>query len=570
MNFEAVTDNVNQSVLAHVGRSLKPVERIVLQGAWQAKTYEQMAEECEYSLAYIKQVTGPRLWKLLSQVYSQKISKTNVRVLLERHYAGMEEPPVAVAPDPVNANDGFDISLEPSDRTQSLWGNAPEISVFHGREQELATLKQWLVADQCRLVALTGGAGIGKTALSVRCGHLLQEQFDVVIWRSLHQSPAVSNFVDDLLESITQKPVTPGQSFDSQLSRLMAALRQQRCLIILDAGSSILLEGHLAGQYRDGYEDYGQLLQRIGQVRHRSAVLFVNQEKPSEFDRWEGETLPVRSLRLKGLKSDAEALLKERNLLHPEKWDDLIRLYRGNPLALKIVATMIKNLFGGDVSAFLGQQTMVFGDLNDILDEQFERLSALEQELLYWLAIECQPISLEKLQADLLSPISTGELFEALGSLLRRELIDRSTDAGEILFSIEQPVVVHYVLGRLTEQIYAEIKSVSQSVKIETLELLRSHVIGFEDDPIQAEQQQRLIQKPIQDKLYRLFRDESVMETQIVTILAFLEDKPSLAVGYARNNLQILLGATLTFEARTHLRRSVERGLQSQISDELS
>ncbi len=556
MNFETVTNNVNQSVLSHVGRSLKPVELLVLQGAWQAKTYEQMAEECQYSLAYIKQVTGPRLWKLLSQVYGQKVSKTNVRVLLERHYSESGGVPV-VATSSVEVERPIEDSLELRERAQSLWGNAPDVSVFHGRKKELATLKQWLVTDQCRLVALTGAAGIGKTALSVHNGHLLQDQFEAVIWRSLHQSPSASNFVGELLESITQQSVEPGESLDLLLTRLMAVLRQHRCLIILDAGTAILQEGHLAGQYRDGYEGYGQLLQRVGQERHQSAVLFVTNEKPSEMDRWEGDTLPVRSLRLKGLKSGAEELLKERNLSHPEKWDDLIRLYRGNPLALKIVATMIKNLFGGDVPAFLGQQTIVFGDLNDILDEQFERLSALEQELLYWLAIECQPITLEKLQINLLSPISTGELFEALGSLLRRELIDRSTDAGEILFSIEQPVVTHYVLGHFTEQIYTEIEAVSHALKIETLDLLRSHVIGFEGDPTQAEQQQRLIQQPIQDKLYRLFRDESVMEAQLVKILAFLEDKPSLAVGYARNNLQILLGATLTFEARHDLRRQV-------------
>ncbi len=553
MNFEAVTNNVNQSVLSHVGRPLKPVEKLVLQGAWQAKTYEQMAKDCEYSLAYIKQVTGPRLWKLLSQVYGQKISKTNVRVLLERHYADSGEIPAV----PVDVDPIVDDRRVQPDRQQALWGHAPEVSTFHGRAQELTTLKQWLVTDQCRLVALTGGAGMGKTALSVRCGHLFQDQFDVVIWRSLHQSPSVGNFVNDLLESMTQKSVDVTESLDGRLTQLMTVLRQHRCLIILDAGTAILQEGHLAGQYRDGYEGYGQLLQRVGQEWHQSTMLLVTNEKPSEIDRWEGDTLPVRSLRLKGLKSDAEALLKERNLSHPEKWDDLIRLYRGNPLALKIVATMIKNLFGGDVAAFLGQQTIVFGDLNDILDEQFERLSELEQELLYWLAIECQPITLEKLQANLLSPISTGELFEVLGSLLRRELIDRSTDGGEILFSIEQPVVTHYVLGRLTDQMYAEIESVSQSLKIEALELLRSHVIGFEDDPTQAEQQQRLIQKPIQDKLYRLFRDESVMEERLVKMLAFLEDKPSLAVGYARNNLQILLGATLTFEVRNDLRRQV-------------
>jgi hypothetical protein len=559
MNFEDVTDSINQAVLTHVGRSLKPVELLVLQGAWQAKTYEQMAEACEYSLAYIKQVTGPRLWKLLSQVYDQKISKTNVRLLLERYYSTAAEPSVAQPPVnavQINAVQSLEASLGLKDRAQTLWGNAPEVSIFHGRMEELATLKQWLVSDQCRLVALTGGAGIGKTALAVQCGHLLEDRFDAVIWRSLYQAPSVTHFVDDLLQTITQQPVDSADNLGRQRSELMAALRARRYLIIVDAGSAILQEGHLAGQYRNGYEGYGQLLQWVGQERHQSALLFVTQEKPNEMDRWEGDTLPVRSLKLQGLGTDARELLKERNLSHPEKWDDLIRLYRGNPLALKIVATMIKNLFGGDVSSFLGQQTIVFGDLNDILDEQFERLSALEQELLYWLAIECRPIPLAKLQADLLSPISTGELFEALGSLLRRELIDRSTNAGEILFSIEQPVVTHYVLGRLTEEIYAEIEVVSQTLKVEALNLLRSHVIGFEDDPVQAEQQQRLIQQPIQDKLYRLFRDETVMEAQLMNMLMMLEGKPSLAVGYARNNLQLLLGAMIV-EVRHDLRSRV-------------
>jgi hypothetical protein len=47
------------------------------------------------------------------------------------------------------------------------WGEAPDISAFYGRMEELTQLEQWMVHDRCRLVALLGMGGIGKTALSV-------------------------------------------------------------------------------------------------------------------------------------------------------------------------------------------------------------------------------------------------------------------------------------------------------------------------------------------------------------------------------------------------------------------
>lgn len=61
--------------------------------------------------------------------------------------------------------------------------------------------------------------------------------------------------------------------------------------------------------------------------------------------------------------------------------------YAGNPLALKVVATTIKDLFEGNIAKFLNQETAVFGDMREILDQQFERLSKSEQEIMYWLAI---------------------------------------------------------------------------------------------------------------------------------------------------------------------------------------
>ncbi|MGL5076462.1 MAG: NB-ARC domain-containing protein, partial [Waterburya sp.] len=60
MTSETIIKTINDLVLAKTGRQLKEVEHLVLQGAWEAKTYEQIAENCQYSLGYIKQAAAPR------------------------------------------------------------------------------------------------------------------------------------------------------------------------------------------------------------------------------------------------------------------------------------------------------------------------------------------------------------------------------------------------------------------------------------------------------------------------------------------------------------------------------
>lgn len=178
------------------------------------------------------------------------------------------------------------------------------MSVFYGREATLAQLQRWLVEEGCRLVALLGIGGIGKSALAMKLGTQLQFEFDVIVWRSLQNAPLLEDFLESVLQFLlsvqAEDPLIPG-SLDGRLTKLMTCLRQQRCLLILDNIETILSGGKPVGQYRSGYEGYGHLLRSLGESLHQSCILLTSREKPKEVAMLEGEQLQIRSLVLKGL-----------------------------------------------------------------------------------------------------------------------------------------------------------------------------------------------------------------------------------------------------------------------------
>jgi WD40 repeat protein len=577
MDFETLLKIVDAAVVAQTKRHLKDLEVIILHSSWQGQKYGEIAKTYGYTTDYLQHDVGPKLWQMLSEVFGEKVSKKNFQAAIERQ---MRSKLLAVHKPQLPILSSLKVEVEetakishPTGDEHALynqhqdWGEAVDVSVFYGRTEELAVLEQWIVKDRCRVLALLGMGGIGKTALSVKLAEQIQEQFEYVIWRSLCNAPLVKDLLTDLRLFLSdQQETNLSQTVDAQVSQLINYLRSCRCLLILDNFDAILASsgasqskyGTQAGQYREGYEEYGELLRRVGTERHSSCIVLTSREKPTTLASLEGQTLPVRTLPLPGLSVPEISKIVKANGCFCKletDWQSLQECYSGNPLALKIVSTTVRDLFDGSISEFLEQGAIAFGEINTLLEEQFHRLSEVEKQVMYWLAINRELVTLAQLREDFVPSISQPKLLEALQSLGWRSLIEKSNRQ----FTL-QPVVMEYVTEQFIDQVYEEIvgKDEGTGMSDETnpsfypegeasyifdpSSLFLSHALirATAKDYIR-DSQIRVILAPLVARLVGKFRSKKNVEYQLNQILFRLRSQFPNLVGYAGGNIINLL-----------------------------
>ncbi|NKQ36226.1 MAG: AAA family ATPase, partial [Chloroflexi bacterium] len=427
-----------------------------------------------------------------------------------------------------------------SSATQVDWGDIPGEVSFYGRHPQLRQLQQWLMDEQRRFIAITGIGGVGKTALAAKLVRWLataaaqrpSPPYEFIIWRSLINAPPFTAVLTDWLEILSgQQLAELPPTLHEQITLLLAYLRQRRCLLVLDNYESVMEVGVRAGRCRPGFEGYEQIVQRVGGGQHQSCLLITSRELPGKLSRLDKQAEQVGVLSLSGLPDESgSSMLRAYGVAGDEgQLAALVRRYSGNPLALKLAADTAQTLFGGDIEMLLAE-TAVYGDIRDVLDEQFSRLTPLEEEILTWLAVEREPVTSQTIWDNLARQPHKRQFLEALRSLYFRSLLEHSAesgraDAGSAPHYTLQNVVMEYATDRLVESVCREIETGAINW-LQWIALVKAHTKEY----IQESQQRLLLEPAAQWLLHRLGLDGAV--DALRHLLGIARAKPALHPGY--------------------------------------
>jgi WD40 repeat protein len=585
---------------------LSPPQEMVFKAAWVGQSYRDLAKVAGYDHDYLKGI-GAQIWRMLTTATKQRVTKSNFRQVLESLAATVAQP-VAV-------------NLE---RSQSRidWGEAIDVSVFYGRELECHQLYQWMVIDRCRVVAILGMGGIGKTTIAIKLlqelqatvqttdgsdvedvnsdalaakvkaistgaamptptEQLCQHQFSYILWRSLLNAPLLQELLPEIIRTLIassavnshQKVVDSStgtfahtkfhtdlipKTVAGQIELLLEICQQYRCLIILDNGESIFQGGAQVGQYRVGYADYGDLFSTLGRTNHQSCLLLTSREKPTEIVQLEGVNAKVRTLTLTGLESAAgQQIFADRGCfpIAAAEWMEIDRYYGGNPLAFQLIAAAVKEVADGDVSEifpYLRSNQLGFADIHILLQQQWERLTSAEQQVMYWLAIAREPMSIVDFEAALhpawnrqidgnnplffqvgFATATESSLLTVLQFLRRRSIIvalSGQIEPGKRYWSL-QPMVMEYVTGKFVEQICAEIDA-QQPVLLNTQPILQANSKEY-----LRQAQIRTIVQPAIERLQINIGNFHQIGSHLRQILAQWQNSKPLSPGYLTGNL---------------------------------
>ncbi len=388
------------------------------------------------------------------------------------------------------------------------WDDAIASTSFFGRVRELNLLSEWIVEERCRVVSVLGQGGIGKSTFATKVMHRVVEHFEVVIWCSLRDVPTCEALLDDCLQVLAPQSFRGvPSSLESRQSLLLECLRSRRVLLVYDNLESFLEEGEDTGHMRAGYEGFARVLRRVAETEHQSCLL-LGLGNPAQH---RGESLI--------------AVTHVTSIL---------------PFLQERLQIVIDQQDTSAAQAVHEQGEVVFGGVRELLDEQYERLSALEQSVLLWLAILREPVNLQELLAVLGVPLPRSQVLEAVDGLRRRSLIERGKLQGSFTL---QSVVMEYVTARLIAEVTSEIKQGCFSRLIEHgLELATSKEYV-------RQTQQRLIVTPILAGLRNTYPLRTAVEEQLLALLDRLRERADHAQAYGPANPLALIR-----ELRGHLR----------------
>ena len=156
-------------VFRHTGKYLSDIEITILHGAWDNRTYEQIAEAEGYTSSYLCRDVGCKLWGNLSTALKEKVSKKNFKAALQREWKNCAKSHLLqTLTQPINSivSPAFAYSEIEISRPRTNLANLD--SAFYVERSPIESICYETILKPGSLIRIKGAKWMGKTALIER------------------------------------------------------------------------------------------------------------------------------------------------------------------------------------------------------------------------------------------------------------------------------------------------------------------------------------------------------------------------------------------------------------------
>jgi len=347
MDADQALVQIETLVVVQTGERLSELQQVILQQVWLGQKYFDIADTYGCTEGHAKDV-GADLWKLLSQVTGEKITKKNLRWVVTDYVQSSHLQPLPDA------------------------SNTPE---FVGRQQAITQLDQW-VQQGVTAIALQGEGGLGKTTLAQQ--YLQDQGYEIVLELVMAKETAHITSVERVVEEWLTRDLQedPGLEFGISLDRLKRHLQQRSIGILIDNLEPALDQ---RGLLITTQRRYLELFRVLTDPRNLGLTLITSRDRLCE------ASLNLHHYRLPGLDLTAWQQFFKYHGLSTDVMllGHMHQAYGGNAKAMTLLCGSIRSDFADDLAAFWQDQQqdlLVVADLKNLINHQIDRLQTLDPQ----------------------------------------------------------------------------------------------------------------------------------------------------------------------------------------------